>query len=781
MSYVGICDARNLQQYSQDNFHVRSLTSIITYVNNDQNGGATCGTPQATGNNVPVIAALTAYTIPKLTPFTLTASATDADAGDSLTYLWEEYDLAPSASGPNGTPANTYDVDTDGVERPLFRNYSPSTSPSRTFPSLTYILNNVNQPPLTFMGTSPVGAVCEAGIECVIGENLPSIARTMNFRVSVRDNRSPAGAIADAGTTVTVVNTPGPFKITSQNQNPATWQGQSQQTVTWDVSATDQPPISTANVNIRLSTDGGLTFPTTLAANTPNDGSQMITVPNTATTSARIKVEAAGNIFFDINDANFSITTSARRTLTDFDGDGKTDVSIFRPNPTGFAENLGPEGSSSQWWILRSGDVSALGIAFGTPSDVLVPADFTGDGKTDVAFFRPSTGTWFVLRSEDSTFYAFPFGSNGDIPAPGDFDGDGKSDPAVYRPSSGTWFILRSSDSGTSAVPFGIAEDRPTVADFDGDGKADIAQYRPSVNQWWQLRSTAGVIGYQFGASGDKTAIGDYTGDGKADIAFYRPSTSEWFVIRSEDASFFAFPWGAAGDISAPGDYDGDGTTDAAVFRPSNNTWFINGSTSGFQAVPFGTTGDVPLPNSYAYSGQSISSFPGTGVGAIPDGGAGPRAYGAPRNVSFNVSGLNGSTSSVEVDFNASHTYIGDLKVTLIAPNNTQHKLFETTGAGTVDAAGFGTDLSSANTYTFRDSSANNWWTWVQTGDPVPTGNARTVVSGGAGVPNIPMVTSLNTSFSGVAPNGIWVLRFEDGFSGDTGTVSAANLRIGAS
>ncbi len=283
----------------------------------------------------------------------------------------------------------------------------------------------------------------------------------------------------------------------------------------------------------------------------------------------------------------------------DFDGDGKTDVSIFRANPTTILDNAAPEGSTSQWWLLRSSNLSTLGVAFGLPSDILTPGDFTGDGKADIAFFRPSSNSWYVLRSEDMTFFAFPFGAAGDIPAPGNFDGDNKTDPAVFRPSIGTWFILRSSDSMVQAVPFGTAGDKPTVADYDGDGKDDVAVYRPTGNQWWQYRSTAGIIGYAFGAPGDQTVVGDYTGDGKADVAFFRPSTASWYVIRSEDASFFAFPWGAGTDIPAPGDYDGDGKSDAAVFRPSNGTWFIFGSTAGSIAVPFGSNGDTPVPHAY--------------------------------------------------------------------------------------------------------------------------------------------------------------------------------------
>ena len=302
MSYVGICSDRNLQQFTDDMFHERSLIQILNYVNTG--AGNTCGAVTATNNNPPVANAGGNFTIPKLTPFMLTASATDADAGNQLTYSWEEYDLAPSASGQVGTPPNTYDVDTDGVLRPLFRAYLPISSPSRTYPSLTYILNNANVPPLTFTGTSPTGAACESGMTCVTGENLPSANRTMDFRVIVRDNQA---GINDAAMQLTVNATSGPFLVTSPN-SPVSVAGGSPFTITWDVANTTVAPVSAANVKISLSTDGGLTFPTILAASTPNDGSESISIPNTPSTTARIKVEAVGNIFFDISNTNFTIT-----------------------------------------------------------------------------------------------------------------------------------------------------------------------------------------------------------------------------------------------------------------------------------------------------------------------------------------------------------------------------------------------------------------------------------------------------------------------------------------
>jgi len=290
----------------------------------------------------------------------------------------------------------------------------------------------------------------------------------------------------------------------------------------------------------------------------------------------------------DSNSRGAAFTYNLRNPAFDFDGDGKTDIGIFRP-------------SNGQWWINRSSDGSTFATAFGLSNDKIMPADFTGDGKSDIAFFRPSNGQWFVLRSEDSTFYAFPFGANGDTAVTGDFDGDGKADAGVFRASNSTWFISKSS-GGTDIIGFGAANDKPVIGDYDGDGKADIAIFRNGANgaEWWIRRSSdATVFALQFGLATDKPTQGDYTGDGKADIAFFRPSNGSWFVLRSEDFSFFSFPFGANGDTPVAGDYDGDGKFDAGVFRPLNTTWFINRSTAGTLIQQFGQTGDGPVPNAF--------------------------------------------------------------------------------------------------------------------------------------------------------------------------------------
>ena len=275
----------------------------------------------------------------------------------------------------------------------------------------------------------------------------------------------------------------------------------------------------------------------------------------------------------------------AVRSPFDFDGDNKTDISIFRPAP-------------GEWWYSKSSNGGNGAVTFGTSSDTLTPGDYTGDARTDIAFFRPSTGSWYVLRSEDLTFYAFPFGTTGDVPVPADYDGDGKADAAVFRPSANTWYISNSG-GGTTITGFGAAGDLPVPADYDGDGKADVGIYRPGPGQWWIQRSTAGLLAVQFGQTGDRTVAGDYTGDGKADIAYFRPSTGNWTILRSEDLSFYAFPFGTTGDVPSPGDYDGDGKTDAAIFRPSTSTWYAQRSTAGTLIQAFGQAGDLAVPNAY--------------------------------------------------------------------------------------------------------------------------------------------------------------------------------------
>lgn len=302
--YAGICTTQDLQKNSDDYFHVKSLEEVSFYTTGTGSGheGNTCDDETLTGNTVPSVDAGPNYTIPKDTPFMLTAAAFDAD-GDALTYTWEEYD----AGGTVGF--SPPDNDVDGTPRPILRSYDPVTSPSRVFPSLTYILNNANVPPTFYdCGITIRGQ----NVPCLTGEILPAANRNMNFQVTVRDNRASGGGVISDLAQVTVVRNSGatifgPFAVTAPN-SALTWAGGSSQTVTWDVANTNLAPINAANVKISFSADGGNTFPFVLMASTPNDGSQAITVPNVATTTGRIKVEAVGNIFFDISNTNFTVT-----------------------------------------------------------------------------------------------------------------------------------------------------------------------------------------------------------------------------------------------------------------------------------------------------------------------------------------------------------------------------------------------------------------------------------------------------------------------------------------
>ncbi len=268
----------------------------------------------------------------------------------------------------------------------------------------------------------------------------------------------------------------------------------------------------------------------------------------------------------------------------DYDGDGRADISVFRP-------------SVGAWYLQQSSNNSFFGFSFGADSDIVTPADFDGDGKTDIAVFRPNNGGWYWLNSSNSSFSAAAFGTNGDLPVPADYDGDGKADIAVFRPSNGVWYLLRSSQ-GFTGVQFGQNGDKPMTADYDGDGKGDIAVVRQAngVSNWYILGSSQGFYGVQFGTDTDKLVPADYDGDGKADIAVYRSGV--WYLLQSQ-LGFTGVSFGTAEDKPVPADYDGDGKADIAVFRPSNGVWYLLQSTAGFAAVSFGIAEDNPTPNAF--------------------------------------------------------------------------------------------------------------------------------------------------------------------------------------
>ncbi len=273
---------------------------------------------------------------------------------------------------------------------------------------------------------------------------------------------------------------------------------------------------------------------------------------------------------------------------SDFDGDRKTDVSIFRPSDGG-------------WYILQSTNNGFRSQAFGNSTDRRAPADYDGDGKTDVAVFRPSEGTFYILQSSNGGFRAVQFGTNGDVPMPGDYDNDGKADIAVFRPSGGAWYRLNSSNGAFVAVAWGASTDKPVLGDFDGDSKTDLAVFRPSEGSWYILQSSNnGFRGQQFGASVDTPVAADYDGDNKADVAVFRPEAGAWYISQSSNNAFRSHQFGISTDRPVAADYDGDGKADVAVFRPAEGTFYILQSTNnGVRGQQWGTNGDLPAPSAY--------------------------------------------------------------------------------------------------------------------------------------------------------------------------------------
>lgn len=296
MGYAGIT-SQDLAPHSIPFYHATSIEQIQTNL-----ASKTCPvtTSISANNATPVVAAMSNYTIPISTPFALTGSATDAN-GDALTYSWEQNNtMGSSQTGASSVASATKSTG------PNWISFAPTTSPTRYFPKLATILSGaLVSGPLT---GGDAGANTEA---------LSSVSRTLNFRLTVRDNSvysstAPikVGQTQYTDVVVTVSNTSGPFKITAPN-TAVSYVGGTSQTITWNVANTTATPVSCANVKISLSTDGGQTFPTVLVSSTANDGSEVVTIPNTPTTTARIKIEAVGNIFFDINDANFTITAGS--------------------------------------------------------------------------------------------------------------------------------------------------------------------------------------------------------------------------------------------------------------------------------------------------------------------------------------------------------------------------------------------------------------------------------------------------------------------------------------
>ena len=326
MAYAGICGSQNIQPNSDDHFHTHSIQEIVAYTTTSF--GNNCPVTTNTGNSAPTSNPGPAgYTIPIDTPFILTGSGTDPNAGDVLTYNWEQYNLGP-AGHPNSPSGNA----------PIFRSFSSVLDPLRIFPQIGDIVNNTQ----------------------TIGELLPGYARTLIFRLTVRDNNAApsAGGVHYSQVSVVVSDAAGPFLVTNPN-TAVVWNAGANVPVAWDVANTTASPVSCGMVDIALSLDGGYTYPIVLLEDTPNDGSAMVAAPNNPTGQARVRVMCASSIFFDISNTDFTITSAGATSTPTATPTPTATATATSPGPTPTATPTATPGPLTFWVylpVIRAGE-----------------------------------------------------------------------------------------------------------------------------------------------------------------------------------------------------------------------------------------------------------------------------------------------------------------------------------------------------------------------------------------------------------------------------------------
>lgn len=780
MAYAGICGVtNNLAPNSIAYFHTHSFDQITNYITTGS--GNTCPTNTATGNTPPNgVPAGLVYTIPYLTPFSLNATASDPN-GDALTYSWEEYDLG--AGGNWNAPVG---------DAPIFRPFPPVTTGQRIFPKISDIVNNVT----------------------TIGEILPSYARTLKFRLTIRDNRAGGGGVhrVDDTVKVNVINTGAAFAVTAPN-TAVSWVSGTNATVSWNVSSTNVAPISCANVNILLSTDGGFTYPITLLSNTPNDGTENILVPGNITTTARVKVEGAGNIFFDISNVNFTIvagggplttiTTNAISTTSlcpgqnlnvDFSGNGSANagnvytaqLSTATGSFTG-AVNIGTLSS-----INPSGTIACLipgGTAAGTAYRIRViasnPAVTGSDNGANLTVVGPlgATGTISgpasLCQGQTGVIYTVSTSANA----------------TSYAWSLPVGFTI-TSGAGTGSITVSIAANASsggltvTPSNLCATGTAS-GIYNVIVNP---LPASAGVI------TGPSSACQGDAGLVFSVAAIANSSTYNWTLPVGMTGSSTTNTISVnVANNAVSGNVIVNGQNGCGAGVSSSKTIAVNSSPA---AASISASGPLSIcePNSVSMSfsplggvmyqwrkdgvnigGQTGSSYAATQSGNY-DVVANFNAVGSqlfsttvPAVIPDNsctgavspivVSGYTSSvpTAGMYVRMNLTHTYVGDLDIFLESPTGQRLGLSDQTGN-----TGNGGD-NFTNTV-FADSGATILPT---TGAPY-TGlykpwNAIFTVNSCA-------LTTTHTSFAALGggtlnPNGTWNLKVYDRFSTDTGRV----------
>jgi CSLREA domain-containing protein len=567
--------------------------------------GTPTNTPSPTASSTPT-PTFSPTSSPTGTPSTPSPTATSTPTN---TPTLTPTNTPTPTSTPTATPPPTgcYPVITQSVSHEISVGTSVYCSSGensywRVFPLSQYHISSVDTYVVSSVDFGIEKAITETGIQPVtirlyrqVSGSFPNGQRTMIASATAEtEDQSftivnvPIAAVIPPGTTQLImeVATPGLpanqgfFTIGSnpQDQTGATYISAPACGFTTPTNVTSLLPrmhivfdvFGSCNSATPTPTNTPTLTPTATPTNTPT-GTPIVTPTNTPTATPT------------------SVPSPSAEPDFDYDGDGKTDISVFRP-------------LSGAWYLQRSMD-GMFGAEFGYGSDKIAPADYDGDRKTDIAVYRPETSIWYVFQSSTGTVDYTVFGVPEDLPTAADYDGDGKADVSVFRPSTATWYRQNSSDGSFHAIQFGLPDDKPTIGDFDGDGKSDIAIFRPSDGAWYQLYSSDGSVhGRQFGFGTDILTPADYDGDGKTDIAVYRPSEGYWYIANSSDGNVTYAVFGLGADIPAPGDFDGDSKSDISVFRPSDGNWYRRNSSDGsFFAYQFGVDGDKPTQTAFRY------------------------------------------------------------------------------------------------------------------------------------------------------------------------------------
>jgi len=788
MAYAGICGSDNLALNSIAYFHTHSFDQIVNFITTGS--GSTCPVTTATGNSAPSATPQgLSFTIPFQTPFEISASGSDPN-GDPITYSWEEYDLGPAGTWNNPTG-----------NAPIFRPFSPVTTGTRSFPKLSDILNNTT----------------------TIGEILPSYARSLFFRVTARDNRAGGGGVfhIDDTVKVSVVNTTTPFAVTSPNTN-VTWFSGNSATVTWNVSSTNVSPVNCANVTILLSLDGGNTFPFTLAATTPNDGSETVTVPASVSTQARVKVKGVGNIFFDISNVNFTIQAgSAVLSAITTDAIASTNICAGQSLNVSFSGN-GVANSGNIYTAQLSGSTGSFAspVSIGSLSSssssgtiaCTIPAGTAqGTGyRIRVVSSNPSVNG--ANNGADLSVFR-PLGATGNISGPASVcqgqTGVVFSTTAVSNATTYAWTLPSgfsiTSGSGSSAITV-------TVAANAGNGNVTVTPSNPcntgsvstaifvNVNP---LPAAAGTI------SGPSQPCQSSAGELYTVPAILNATSYSWTlpagatIISGGTGNGILVSFGttvSSGSVTVRGvNTCGSGTTSSLQITPQSAPAAPVISVSPSSSVCSGNTIQLSVTPSpgmqyqWRLNGVNINGATGSSYSANTSGSydvvasiapVGSRLLTTSTGVSIPDNSCTGATSTINVTGynhpvrssgiyvkinNITHTWVGDLDIYLETPAGQRLGLSDQTGNVNNSGDNFtNTVFADSGTSIIPTSGA------PYTGLYKPWNQIFTVSSCTGNSTNLTSFASIGSG--SLNPNGIWSLKAYDRYNADTGRVVSWSL-----